>query len=234
MLTLKLEPQVTAQTRMVGALSNFILQNLAAKRILAWQDAWNTHLDNCARYGLRTDSDAWLEGRVDPDADRPFGLRLSRRIQCESCGRCFGHKTWHSGTPNCADVWECPTNYAKRGTYKTPHIYQTVLLGVLAKTFQALINRDRQVRTAVATLVAARAARPVEKVEAAIRGVAMDAHPVLHLPGFLSVFDGACVLTDNRLGYVFTTGDAVTLELPRGWTPKKPRTRLQCVADGLG
>lgn len=41
-------------------------------------------------------------------------------------------------------------------------------------------------------------------------------------------------VTDNRLGFVAATSDAVTLKLPRDWSPKKPKTRLQCVADGLG
>ena len=219
MRTLKLETQVTVQARMKVALSNFVLQNLAAKGILTWQEARDTHLNTCARYGLRADTDTWLTGRVDSDADRSLGLRLSRRIQCESCGRCYGHKTWHSGTPNRADVWECPTNYAKRGTCNTPHIYQTVLLGTLAKTFQTLINRDNQVRSAVAALVAAHAGQPVEEIGAAVHDVMLDAHPVLHLPDFLSVFEGACVLTDHRVGFVFVTGDVVTLDLPAGWTP---------------
>ena len=219
--TLKLETQVTVQARMKVALSNFVLQNLAAKGILTWQEAWDTHLNTCARYGLRADTDTWLTGRVDPDADRSLGLRLSRRIQCEGCGRCFGHKTWHSGTPNRADVWECPTNYAKRGTCKTPHIYQTVLLGTLAKTIQALIHRDEQVRRAVAALAATHVGRPVEEIGAAVHDVMTDAHPVFHLPDFLSVFEGACVLTDHRVGFVFVTGDVVTLDLPAGWTPTR-------------
>lgn len=217
--TLKLETQVTVQARMKVVLSNFVLQDLAAKGILTWQEAWDTHLNTCARYGLRADTDTWLTGRVDPDADRSLGSRLPRRIQCESCGRCYGHKTWHSSTPNRADVWECPTNYAKRGTCKTPHIYQTVLLGTLAKTFHTLINRDDQVRHTVTALVAARAGQPVEEIGAAVHDVMLDAHPALHLPDFLCVFEGACVLTYHRVGFVFVTGDVVTLDLPAGWTP---------------
>lgn len=217
----KPETQVTAQTRMMGALSSFVLQNLASKGILAWPEAWDIHLSVCARYSLRADTDTWLTGRIDPGTNRSLGLRLSRRIQCEDCGRRFGHRTWHSGTPNRADVWECPTNYARRETCKTPHIYQTVLLGTLVKTFQALINRDDQIQVEVAATVATHAGRPFDEVKAAIHEVLTDVHPVLHLPDFLSVFEGACVLNDNRLGFVFVTGDAVTLDLPVGWTPTR-------------
>ncbi|MGQ4537060.1 hypothetical protein ACUH94_00785 [Dermabacteraceae bacterium P7074] len=82
MRTLKLETQVTVQARMKVALSHFIVQNLAAKGMLTWQETWDTHLNICARYGLRADPDTWLSGRIAPDADRSLGLRLSRRIQC--------------------------------------------------------------------------------------------------------------------------------------------------------
>ncbi|MDU5263536.1 MAG: hypothetical protein E6176_14060, partial [Clostridium celatum] len=59
----------------------------------------------------------------------------------------------------------------------------------------------------------------VEEIGAAVHDVMLDTHPVLHLPDFLSVFEGACVLTDHRVGFVFGTGDVVTLDLPGGWTP---------------
>ncbi|MGV0376115.1 zinc ribbon domain-containing protein [Corynebacterium hadale] len=71
----------------------------------------------------------WLGTRVDPRGYNSFGKRLSRKIACGDCGRPFGHKTWHSDTPNRVDVWECPTNYVKRGTCTTiSHLYQEVLL----------------------------------------------------------------------------------------------------------
>ena len=35
----------------------------------------------------------------------------------------------------------------------------------------------------------------------------------LHPPDFLAVFAERCTLTDGRLGFAFTTGEAVTLQL---------------------
>ena len=40
-----------------------------------------------------------------------------------------------------------------------------------------------------------------------------------HSPGFLAVLEGGCMLTDGRLGFVFITGEAVTLDLPQHWNP---------------
>lgn len=41
----------------------------------------------------------------------------------------------------------------------------------------------------------------------------------LFLPDFLAIVEGGMVLTSNQLGFIFTTGEAVTLDLPKGWTP---------------
>ena len=41
----------------------------------------------------------------------------------------------------------------------------------------------------------------------------------LHIPDFLAVLEGGCMLTDGRLGFVFITGEAVTLDLPQRWSP---------------
>ncbi|MDU7238685.1 hypothetical protein [Actinomyces sp.] len=41
----------------------------------------------------------------------------------------------------------------------------------------------------------------------------------LHIPDFLAVLEGGCMLTDGRLGFVFITGEAVTLNLPQRWSP---------------
>ena len=37
----------------------------------------------------------------------------------------------------------------------------------------------------------------------------------LHIPDFLAVLEGSCMLTDGRLGFAFITGEAVTLDLPQ-------------------
>ena len=58
-----------------------------------------------------------------------MGKRLPRKIVCGNCGRPFRPNTWHSGTPNQGDVWECPTNYVKRGLCTTSHLSQEVLAG---------------------------------------------------------------------------------------------------------
>lgn len=43
------------------------------------------------------------------------------------------------------------------------------------------------------------------------------------LPDFLAVVEGGMVLTSSQLSFVFTTGEAVTLDLPKGWTPVRRR-----------
>lgn len=68
---------------------------------------------------------------------------MSGKIVCGDCGRAFGHKTWHSGTPNRVDVWKCPTNYVKRGTCATSHLYQEVLLAKMGEALQVLAGRNR-------------------------------------------------------------------------------------------
>ena len=41
----------------------------------------------------------------------------------------------------------------------------------------------------------------------------------LHIPDFLVMLEGGCMLTDGRLGFVFITGEDVTLDLPQRWSP---------------
>ena len=40
-------------------------------------------------------------------------------------------------------MWECPTNYVKRGTCTTSHLYQEVLLVKMAEALQVLAERNR-------------------------------------------------------------------------------------------
>lgn len=41
----------------------------------------------------------------------------------------------------------------------------------------------------------------------------------LHIPDFLATLEGGYILTDGRLGFVFITGEVVTLDLSRHWSP---------------
>lgn len=42
---------------------------------------------------------------------------------------------------------------------------------------------------------------------------------VLHPPDFLAVLEDDCMLTDGRRGFMFAPCEAVTLELPKRWSP---------------
>ena len=39
-------------------------------------------------------------------------------------------------------MWECPTNYVKRGTCTTSHLYQEVLLVKMGEALQVLAGRN--------------------------------------------------------------------------------------------
>ena len=178
---------------------------------------WCTHTWSRSRRSTRTG-----HTRVDPRGYKSFGKRLSRKIVCGDCGRPFGHKTWHSGTPNRVDVWECPTNYVKRGTCTTSHLYQEVLLVKMAEALQVLAGRNSTaVDQAVDSLQSTGARRRPSTLRAAIEKLLTESPTqlVLHIPDFLAVLEGGCTLTDGRLGFVFITSEAVTLVLPQRWSP---------------
>lgn len=103
-------------------------------------DAFHAQRHAAEALGIADRELPWLGTRVDPRGYKSFGKRLSRKIVCGDCGRPFGHKTWHSGTPNRVDVWECPTNYGKRGTCTTSHLYQEVLLVKMAEAFRCSLG----------------------------------------------------------------------------------------------
>ena len=109
----------TVQARLTYRLTSFLLENLAAGYTVEWMDAFHAQRHAAEALGIADRELPWLGTRVDPRGYKSFGKRLSRKIVCGDCGRPFGHKTWHSGTPNRVDVWECPTNYVKRGTCTT-------------------------------------------------------------------------------------------------------------------
>ncbi|MCI6205295.1 MAG: hypothetical protein SPK00_06890 [Corynebacterium glucuronolyticum] len=113
-------------------------------------DAFRAH--RCATEVLGTaDRELpWLAPRVDLQGHRSFGRRMSGKTISSDRGRAFGHKSWHSGTPNRVDVWECPTNYVKRGTCATNYLYQEALLATMAEALQVLAgSNDRAVDLAV-------------------------------------------------------------------------------------
>ncbi|MDU5964206.1 MAG: zinc ribbon domain-containing protein [Actinomyces sp.] len=113
----------TAQARLTYRLTSFLLENLATGHTVEWMGAFRAQRHAAETLGIADRELPWLATRVDPRGHKSFGRRMSRKIVCGDCGRTFGHKTWHTGTPNRADVWECPTNYVKRGTCATSQLY---------------------------------------------------------------------------------------------------------------
>lgn len=209
----------TVQARLTYRLASFLLENLAAGHTVEWMDAFHAQRHAAEALGIADRELPWLGTRVDPRGYKSFGKRLSRKIVC---GRPFGHKTWHSGTPNRVDVWECPTNYVKRGTCTTSHLYQEVLLVKMAEALQVLAGRNRAaVDQAVDSLCATGVQRRPSTLHTAIDKLLTESPTqlALHIPDFLAVLEGGCMLTDGRLGFVFITGEAVTLDLPQRWSP---------------
>lgn len=212
----------TVQVRLAYRLTSFLLENLATGHTVEWMDAFRAQRHVAETLAIADRELPWLATRVDPKGHRSFGLRMSGKIICGDCGRTFGHKTWHSGTPNRADVWECPTNYIKRGTCATSHLYQEVLLVKMAEALQALAERNRAaVDQAVDSLQSTGMRRRPSTLRTAIDKLLTESPTqlALHIPDFLAVLEGGCMLTDGRLGFVFITGEAVTLDLPQRWSP---------------
>jgi hypothetical protein len=212
----------TVQARLTYRLTSFLLENLATGHTVEWMDAFRAHRYVAETLGIADRELPWLGTRVDPRGYKSFGRRMSRKIVCGDCGRTFGHKTWHSGTPNRVDVWECPTNYVKRGTCATSHLYQEVLLVKMAEASQVLAGRNcAAVDQAVDSLRAMRARRRPSTLRTAIDKLLTESPTqlALHIPDFLAVLEGGCMLTDGRLEFVFITGEAVTLDLPQRWSP---------------
>lgn len=80
-------------------LTSFLVENLAAGSTVEWMDAFHAQLHAAEALGIADRELPWLGTRVDPRGYKSFGKRLSRKIVCGDCGRPFGHKNWHSGTP---------------------------------------------------------------------------------------------------------------------------------------
>ncbi|MEH1560728.1 zinc ribbon domain-containing protein [Cutibacterium avidum] len=212
----------TVQARLTYRLTSFLLENLATGHTVEWMDASRAQRHIAETLNIADRELPWLATRVAPRGHKSFGRRISRKIVCGDCGRTFGHKTWHSGTPNRVDVWECPTNYVKRGTCATSHLYQEVLLVKMAEALQVLAGRNRAaVDQAVDSLRAMGARRRPSTLHTAIDKLLTESPTQLafHIADFLAVLEGGCMLTDGRLGFVFITGEAVTLDLPQRWSP---------------
>ena len=217
MVVHELKQQISAQgRRMDYSITNFYLDNLAVAgaincdELRAAQDFISAELK--AFSALRK-----ILGFGKP---RSFVRQLSGRIECEDCGAKYGHKTWHSGTPHRADVWECATNQKKRGSCVTPHIYQEILQRKLLESQQILAERHPDLRKRVVKVLReiGCAATP-QFLHARMRSFERSGDAVLFLPDFLEILEGGMVLTSNQLGLVFITGEAVTLDLPQRWTP---------------
>ncbi|WP_236659444.1 zinc ribbon domain-containing protein [Corynebacterium amycolatum] len=101
-------------------LTSFLVENLAAGSTVEWMDAFHAQRHAAEALGIADRELPWLGTRVDPRGYKSFGKRLSRKIVCGDCGRPFGHKTWHSGTPNRVDVWECPELRQARHLHHQP------------------------------------------------------------------------------------------------------------------
>lgn len=212
----------TVQARLTYRLISFLLDNLAAEHTVEWMDAFRAQRHTASVLKITERELPWLTIRVDPQGHRSFGRRMSGKIDCGDCARPFGHKTWHSGTPNRVDVWECPTNYIKRGTCTTSQLYQEVLLVKMAEALQVFTGRNSTaVDQTVDSLQSTGARRRPSTLRTAIEKLLTESPPqlALHIPDFLAMLEGGCMLTDGRLGFVFITGEAVTLDLPQRWSP---------------
>ncbi|MDY5855263.1 hypothetical protein [Mobiluncus sp.] len=109
-------------------------------------------------------------------------------------------------------------NHLKRGTCATPHIYQEVLQRKLVEAFQVLAQHQLR-KIVVRTLATTGCQVSSQLLHARMRHYETSTEASLFLPDFLAIVEGGMALTSNQLGFVFTTGEAVTLDLPKGWTP---------------
>lgn len=163
-----------------------------------------------------------LATRFDSQGHKFSGWYMSGTIICGDSGRPFSHKIWHSGTPNRVDVWECRTNYAKRGTCPTSHFYQNVLLVKMTEALQALAGRNSAVLDmSMNSLRATGVRRSTSTLRNAISMLltAPLVNLTLHIPDSLAALEGGCMLTEGRPSFEVITGEAVTLDLPHCWSP---------------
>ena len=92
----------------------------------------------------------------------------------------------------------------------------------MAEAVQVLAERNRAaVDQAVDSLQSTGVRRRPSTLRTAIDKLLTESPTqlALHIPDFLAVPEGGCMLTDGRLGFVFITGEAVTLDLPQRWSP---------------
>lgn len=92
----------------------------------------------------------------------------------------------------------------------------------MAEALQLLAGRNSTaVNQAVDSLQSTGARRRPSTLDTAIDKLLTESPTqlALHIPDFLAMLEGGCILTDGRLGFVFITGEAVTHGLPQRWSP---------------
>ncbi|MDU5964205.1 MAG: hypothetical protein E6Z01_03735 [Actinomyces sp.] len=92
----------------------------------------------------------------------------------------------------------------------------------MAEAMQVLAgNNERAADLAVDSLRATGVRRRSSTLRTAIDAIltASAMQLALHIQDFLAVLKDGCMLADSRLGFVFVTGEAVTLDLPQRWSP---------------
>lgn len=130
--------------------------------------------------------------------------------------------------PDRGDVWECPTNYVKRGLGT---LYQEVLLVKMTEALQVLAGRSSTAIDQALDSLAVNgcAATTIDAPHGDRRAPDRIADPACAPHAGLPCHAGGRLpaITDGRLGFVFITGEAVTLDLPQHWSPvmRHRRTR---------
>lgn len=92
----------------------------------------------------------------------------------------------------------------------------------MAESLRVLAGSNRAaVDQAVDSLCAMGARRRPSTLHTAIDKLLTESPTQLafHITVVLAILEGGCMLTDGRLGFVFITGEAVTLDLPQRWNP---------------
>ena len=107
------------------------------------------------------------------------------------------------------------------GDCATHHLYQEVLVVKITEAMQVLAQSSDVIGFTVIGLRLAGIRSHTTKLRQNIESIASTppASLALHLSDFRALLEGGCMLTDDRIGFVFITGEVVTLELPQHWSP---------------
>lgn len=194
----------------------WLLRNLIIRGACTFHEAEVARLQIAEALG-------WIHALTEPTWEGPHVLASGSYLRqhhgylwCGHCGEPYGRKRWHPGTPHDAFVFECPTDYRKRGTCSTPHIYQDHLKSRANLLMQKLCRNsdipDLITRALPATAEAIRrilAARPDRAL--------------FQLEDVLAQVGCATVASTTRIIVETTTGETITIPLVRGWTPSRHR-----------